>query len=97
MLNKVKRALQITDDVFDDEIETLLIEAKKDMAFAGIVEKEISAEEMDSAYEQAMVLYCCFRFELFHGSVSKSETLEKIYNEQKRQLGMASGYTDWND
>lgn len=96
MLDKVKTALQLSDDTFDDEITSMIEEAKKDMTFAGIDEKTISEAGTDYSYEQAVVLYCVYRFEVLHGSMNRAETLEKIYNEQKRMLGMASGYTTWS-
>lgn len=96
MLEKVKVALQLTDSVFDDEILATIEEAKKDMVQAGIDEKNITQAGDDYLYEQAIVLYCVFRFELFHGSLNRAESLQKIYYEQKRMLGMATGYTTWN-
>lgn len=97
MLEKVKKALQLTDDIFDDDILCMIEEAKKDMAFAGIDEKEVIEANTDYAYEQAIVLFCIHRFELLHGSVNRAENIEKIYKEQKRMLGMATGYTDWGE
>ena len=95
MLQKVKDALQLTGNSFDGEITAMIEEAKKDMSFAGIEEKTITTAGTDYAYEQAIVLYCCYRFEMIHGSQSRSERLESCYKEQKRQLGMATGYTTW--
>lgn len=96
MLDKVKLALQLTDDTFDNELEIMIAEAKKDMTLAGIDEKETIEVNSDVLYEQAIVLFCMYRFELFHGSATRSESLEKLYKEQKRQLGMATGYTSWS-
>ncbi len=95
MLEKVKTALQVTDDTFDTEILSMINEAKKDMTFAGIDEKTIEEVGTDFSYEQAIVLYCVFRFELFHGSASRSAEIERLYKEQKRMLGMATDYTTW--
>lgn len=97
MLEKIKTALQLTDSTFDAELTAMVEEAKKDMAFAGIEEKSIDEDNPDYAYEQAIVLYCMFRFELMHGNATKCETLERIYKEQKRMLGMATGYTNWGE
>ena len=95
MLQKVKDALQITGTTFDGELTAMIEEAKKDMTFAGIAEKTITTAGTDYAYEQCVVLYCCYRFEMMHGSQTRSERLEHCYKEQKRQLGMATGYTEW--
>ena len=95
MLSKVKTALQISINDFDAELTGLIEEAKKDMTFAGIEEKTITTAGTDYPYEQAIVLYCGWRFEMLHGSQTRSERLEQCYREQKKMLGMATGYTEW--
>jgi len=97
MLDKVKAALQLSDNTFNNEILSMIEEAKKDMTFAGITEKTISAAGTDYPYEQAIVLFCVFRFELLHGNPTRATEIERIYKEQKRMLGMATNYTNWSE
>lgn len=93
MLNKVKSALQIAtaDTTFDSDITDMIAQAKIDMSQAGIT----NDTETDEGVIQCIILYCAYRFELLHGSLERSEALKKCYDEQKGQLGMATGYTTW--
>lgn len=91
MLNKVKQALQITSDDFDSELTNMISEAVNDMGFADIT----NTDEEDASVAQCIILYCMYRFELFHGSLDRSDALKKVYDEQKATLGMATGYTTY--
>ena len=92
MLEKIKLALQISSNDFDVEIKSMMTEAVNDMGFA-----DITNDDMENpTVAQCVILYCCFRFELFHGSIEKSDAFKKIYDEQKKMLGMATGYTNYD-
>ena len=91
MLDKVKLALQISTNTFDSELTDLIDAAKIDLGIAGVD----LPSTLDTISERAITSYCCYHFELEHGDGSKADRLKKAYDEQKSQLSMATGYTQW--
>jgi hypothetical protein len=89
MLEKVKLALRITTDAFDDELNNLILAAQTDLGIAGVV----VPEELDAICTVAIVTYCKFHF----GEPDEYDRLKASYDEQKAQLSMATGYTVWTD
>ena len=91
MLNKVKLALRVTTDAFDAELETLICAALSDLDMAGV---QTWGPDMDCnkpLLALAVVTYCKLHF----GEPDKVEMWDRLkasYDEQKAQLGMASGY-----
>ena len=74
---------------FDKEIEDLISAAKMDLKIAGIK----SDLENDPLIIRAIITYCKINF----GTPSDFERLRVSYDEQKAQLQMADGYTEWGD
>lgn len=89
MLEKVKLALRITTTAFDEEISDLIAAAMADLRIAGIV----SLEETDPLIIRAVTTYCRANF----GSPDEYDRLKGAYDEQKAQLQIATGYTDWGN
>lgn len=89
MLEKVKLALRMKTTAFDKEIEDLISAAKMDLKIAGIK----SDLENDPLIIRAIITYCKINF----GTPSDFERLRVSYDEQKAQLQMADGYTEWGD
>lgn len=89
MLEKVKLALRITTDAFDDELNNLILAAQTDLGIAGVV----LPDELDSICTVAIVTYCKLHF----GEPDEYDRLKRSYDEQKAQLSMATGYTVWTD
>ena len=89
MLEKVKMALRITTNAFDDELTVLINSAKLDMGIAGVV----VPETLDAIVERAIITYCKVHF----GEPDDYDRLKASYDEQKAQLSMATGYTVWTD
>ena len=89
MLELVKTALRITTAVFDEELNMLIEAAKADLGIAGVV----LPAELDQICKTAIITYCKMRF----GDPENYDRLKASYDEQKAQLGMATGYTDWGD
>ena len=89
MLEKVKMALRITTDAFDDELTVLINSAKLDLGIAGVV----VPETLDAIVERAIITYCKVHF----GEPDDYDRLKASYDEQKAQLSMATGYTVWTD
>jgi hypothetical protein len=87
MLEKVKMALRITTDAFDDELNDLISAAMTDMKIAGVV----IPEELDAICTRAIITYCKIHF----GEPDDYDRLKRSYDEQKAQLSMATGYTTW--
>lgn len=98
MLDKVKTALRISINSFDDEILDLIEAAKLDLHIAGVRNDDLAkaATPTDALITKAIILYC----KLYFGEPSTSDhwkSLKEAYNEQKAQLSMATGYTDWGE
>lgn len=89
MLEKVKQALRISTSAFDDELFGLIEASKLDLGVAGVT----PGEEPDALVERAMITYCKLHFGDAAGD--EYERLKRSYDEQKAQLSMATGYTDW--
>lgn len=89
LLLKVKTALRITTDAFDDELTDLIEAAQIDLQIAGVV---IPAE-LDAIVNRAVITYCKMNF----GIPDDYDRLKKSYDEQKAQLSTATGWTDWGD
>lgn len=89
MLEKVKLALRITTAAFDSEIEDLISAALADLGIAGVED----ADETDPLIIRAVITYCKANF----GEPDEYDRLKSAYDEQKAQLQMATGYTDWGE
>lgn len=87
MLELVKLALRITTDAFDNELNMLIEAAQTDLGIAGVV----LPENLDPICQRAVVTYCKLHF----GEPDDYDRLKVSYDEQKAQLGMATGYTEW--
>lgn len=87
ILKKVKLSLRIVTDDFNGEIIDLIQSAKTDLGIAGV----IIPAEYDSIISIAIITYCKMHF----GQPDEYERLKRSYDEQKSQLSMATGYTNW--
>lgn len=90
MLNLVKMALRITTDAFDNELQQLIDSALIDIGFGGAI-SEVLTEEGDPIVKQAVITYCKMNF----GLPEDYDRLKRSYDEQKAQLGTATGYTNF--
>jgi len=87
MLSKVKLALRITTNAYDDELNGLIEAAKLDLGIAGV----IIPAELDAIVSLAIITYCKCHF----GEPDEYDRLKASYDEQKAQLSMCTGYTEW--
>ena len=85
MLDKVKMALRISTDAFDDELNGLIEAAKLDLGIAGVV----LPPQLDDICRIAIITYCKMMF----GLPEDADRLKRSYDEQKAQLSTNSGYT----
>ena len=97
MLERVKLALMISGDDFDSEILSLIEAGAKDLGIAGVDALVITTDTSDDLIIRALTTYCGYQFYLMHGSLDRSEAFKKSYDEQKAQMGMATGYTTWSN
>lgn len=89
MLDKVKKALRIVTNDFDDEISGLIDAALLDLGITDI--RADVLETPDALVSQAVITYCKINF----GEPDEYDRLKASYWEQKAQLLMSSKYTDW--
>lgn len=89
MLEKVKMALRITTNAYNDELNDLISAAQTDLGIAGVV----LPETLDAICQRAIITYCKLHF----GEPDDYDRLKASYDEQKAQLSMATGYTEWTD
>lgn len=89
MLEKVKVAMRITTNAFDDELADLIQACLLDLGIGGVVERDLD----NFLIRRAVITYCRLHF----GTTEDFELLKKAYDEQKAQMSMATGYTDWNN
>lgn len=89
ILAAVKLALRITTDAFDEELSDLIMAALMDLKLAGIHNEDV----VDPLVKRAVITYCRLHF----GEPDDYDRLKKSYDEQKAQMGMATGYTVWTD
>lgn len=89
ILAKVKLALRITTDDFDDELTDLINASTKDLGIAGVTNDDTT----DALIIRAICTYCKIHF----GDLDSAtyDRLKASYDEQKAQLSMATGYTTW--
>ena len=87
LLAKVKVALRIVTADFDDEIMDLIEAALLDLNIAGVSEMDTG----DPLILRAVITFCKAHF----GEPDEYDRLKKSYDEQKAQLQMATGYTNW--
>ncbi len=87
MLEKVKMALRITTNAYNDELTDLIASAQLDLGIAGVV----VPDEIDALVTRAIITYCKVHF----GLSEDADRLKRSYDEQKAQLVTCSGYTEW--
>lgn len=89
ILSDVKLALRITTDAFDAEISDLVDAAVRDLNVAGVENNELS----DPLVKRAVITYVKLHF----GEPDEYDRLKASYDEQKAQMSMATGYTEWTE
>lgn len=86
MLANCKTAMRITTDAYDDEITSYINAAELDLGIAGVV-----YEAVDDLVQKAIITYVRMSF----GNPPNYDRLKAAYDEQKAQLQVATGYTEW--
>ena len=86
MLARIKLALRITTNAFDDELNGLIMSALMDLGIVGI--DGAVPETTDELLITAVTTYVKLHF----GDPSDPDRLKASYDEQKAQLITATGY-----
>ena len=86
MLARIKLALRITTNAFDDELNGLIMSALMDLGLVGI--DGAVPETTDELVITAVTTYVKLHF----GEPSDPDRLKARYDEQKAQLITATGY-----
>lgn len=89
LLDDVRLAMRIVTTAYDAEITSLIEAAQLDLGVAGV---SVPAEQ-DALTTRAIITYCRANF----GSPDDYDRVKAAYDEQKAQLSMHTGYTDWGD
>ena len=89
LIYSAKMAGRITTDFYDVEVERLLNAAMLDLGVAGVV----IPSEVDDLVRQAGITYFLMNF----GAPENYDRLKASYDEQKAQLSMKTGYTQWTE
>lgn len=86
MIDKVKAALRLTVNNYDEELAALIKAAVGDLRLVGIDLASVNTN--DPLVIMAVITYCRMHF----GSPEDFDRLKRSYDEQKAQLMTASGY-----
>lgn len=86
MLANCKTAMRITTDAYDEEITSYINAAELDLGIAGVI-----YEAVDDLVQKAIITYVRMSF----GNPPNYDRLKAAYDEQKAQLQVATGYTEW--
>lgn len=88
LIDDCKMALRVTTNAYDAEITNYIEAAKLDLGIAGV-----ETTVVDNLVNTAIMTYVRMHF----GAPSNYDKLKASYDEQKAQMMMASGYTNWGD
>jgi hypothetical protein len=87
ILDQVKTSLRVSGTSFDGELGVLIAAAEADLGVAGVT----PVEETDPLIVAAVCTFCKWRF----GDPDHAEQFKRAYDEQKAQLSMNTGHTEW--
>lgn len=88
LVAKAKAACRVTTVYYDTEINDLVDAALLDLTFGGLY----TVDENDPLVIRAVCTYCKMNL----GNPENYDRLKASYDEQKAQLGTATGYTNWS-
>jgi len=89
LATKAKAACRVATTYYDDEIEDLVDAALKDLPLGGAT---VTIDTTDPLIIRAVCTYCKMNL----GNPENYDRLKASYDEQKAQLGTATGYTVWS-
>ena len=97
LLDKVKVACRVTSTAYDDELTDLISAAFADIGITDVKSELLTEEDIKPLIQRAVITYCKLNFGFVQLEDHQYNRLKASYDEQKAQLLMSSGYTDWGD
>lgn len=95
LLDKVKVACRVTSTAYDEELNDLICAAFADLGVPDIKAELLTGVDIDPLIQRAVITYCKLNFGFVQLEEHQYNRLKESYDEQKAQLLMSSGYTDW--
>lgn len=90
LLDKVKVACRVTSEVYDDELEDLILAGLDDLGITDIDKDILVGDELPSLIQRAVITYCKMNFGYLE--TEQYYKFKSSYDEQKSQLLMSSEY-----
>ena len=87
LLSKVKKAIPITTDAYDQDLTDLIEAAKLDLTETASI---VLPDPLDALCERAIITYAKMHF-----LMDEYAKLKPAYDEQKAQLSTSNRYTQW--
>lgn len=97
LLDKVKVACRVTSTAYDEELTDLINAAFADIGITDVRPELLTADNVLPLIQRAVITYCKLNFGFVQLEDHQYNRLKASYDEQKAQLLMSSGYTDWGD
>lgn len=97
LLDKVKVACRVTSTAYDDELTDLISAAFADMGITDIKSSLLTEQDINPLIQRAVITYCKMNFGYIQLSEDQYSRLKASYDEQKAQMLMSSGFTDWGE
>lgn len=94
LLDDVKAACRVKSTAYDWEFNDLINAAFADLGITDIQTALLVESGIKPLIKQAVITYCKIHFG-FNADANYAR-LKAAYDEQKAQLSMATGYTDWS-
>lgn len=91
LLERAKLALRVSTDKFNTDIQDLIDAAVADLQVTDI----FNADPDDVLIRRAVITFCRMHFGI--PEPAEYNRLKQSYDEQKAQLSMHTGYTNWGD
>ena len=96
LLDKVKTACRVTSTAYDTELTDLIAAGLADLGLTDILPSVlVDTSSINSLVLTAVITYC--RINFGRVPVETYDRLKASYDEQKAQLLMATGFTDWGE
>lgn len=97
LLDKVKVACRVTSTAYNEELTDLINAAFADIGITDVRPELLTADNVLPLIQRAVITYCKLNFGFVQLEDHQYNRLKASYDEQKAQLLMSSGYTDWGD
>lgn len=97
LLDKVRITCRVTTVGYEQELTGLINAAFADLGITDIDASKLTEQGIDPLIERAVLTFCKMNFGYATLDGDRYDRLKASYDEQKSQLLMSSGYTNWGD